>query len=167
MLGKKIPIERTKSTIIAAITNPSKPWRSGLWKHLSCITCQKGHTQQVIIPLEYVVIICNLHCTAVGMFVPPSKKHPPLPCTLLTHLITMHLHICGKWARMLCINTNAEAYVGLLVSQHILFCFQWKKVVKNSQWALKRKLASKWNAGSRALWKQLYSHPDILHWATG
>lgn len=68
-----------ESTIIAANTNSSKTWGCRLWEHLSCIICQKSHAQQVIILFEYVVIICNLHCTAVGMFVLPSKSSHPSP----------------------------------------------------------------------------------------
>lgn len=79
----------------------SKTQGCRLWKHLLWIICQKGHTQQVIIPWQYVVIICNLHCTAVGMFVSPIKKAPflplPYPHAPLWHLITMHLYVFEKW----------------------------------------------------------------------
>lgn len=66
-------------------------WHSStLWKWLSCTACQKGHEQQVVIPLQYVVIISNLHCAAVGMFAVPSKQ----TYCFLTHLIMLLIHVC-------------------------------------------------------------------------
>lgn len=118
-------------------------WRCGLWKHLSCIIRQKGHTQQVIILLEYVVIICNLHCTAVGMFVLPSKKAPtpPLHASETSHY-NAPSYLWEMMSPYVAYKHNADAYVGLWVTRHIvLFSFQREKVVKDLRWALKWNLA--------------------------
>lgn len=130
-----------ESTIIAANSNSSKTWGCRLWEHLSCIICQKGHAQQVIILLEYVVIICNLHCTAVGMFVLPSKSSHPSPARFWDISLWCSF-IFGRNDEPVCCIQTMQKHTSAWVARHIwLFSFQRQKVVKDLQWALKWNLA--------------------------